>query len=893
MQKSIPLRENTCRTTKDCLRNKWCFFISLVIILLATPFLSFAQLLTKKEKEKTAPGFAERFEQTAKGNKIVVTVQVKSFAAWKQCAGADTSFQLLHLFEPTQTLVIKADKNFIKKIVQCDAVVFADDVKQPKEELLLGFVDYALNNISLLQSQYPQYNGNSLSVSVKENKFDTTDIDFKGRIITSTNASSTVSSHASSMATIIAGGGNTWNYTKGAAWSSKISSASFSNLLPEPLTYYQGSNITLQNHSYGTLVEHFYGAEAAGYDASVNAIPSLVHIFSVGNSGTLAPAAGRYSGIAATANITGNFKQAKNIITVGHLDSFYNVLAPSSRGPAFDGRIKPELVAFGEDGSSGAAALVSGIATVLQDAYKQLNGNLPAASFIKSVLLNSADDVGAAGIDFASGYGNANGYKALQTVLQNRFFNGSVNNTSSQNFSITIPANIKQLKLTLAWTDIASQPNTAKALINDLDLELKNNATSQTWLPWVLSSFPNKDSLLLLPVRKKDTLNNTEQISIDNPAAGTYTITVKGASIPAGTQNFSVAWQSDTLNTFKWTYPSRNDHLLPPDSNVIRWQNTFSGTGELQISAGNGSAWQLIDNNVNLAKGFYKYAPPSIYQTALLRMKIGSTFFVSDTFTISKRLLTSVGFNCTDSFMINWQKIPGVSNYQLYRMGNQYLEPFAVAADTFLVLNKAGNPVLEYAVAPVVNNKPLVRSYTFNYTLQGSGCFISTFVGDISPNNQINLQLNISTIVRIKSIVFEKRGVNGWSSIYSTNTINSLQYLFTDVTTKPGSNIYRAFVELIDGRKIYSDELVIYFRGPSLVKLYPNPVQRNTTITVLAKPEDELTIQLFNANGMMVLQQLLNDVPENISISNLQAGVYYYRIVQKDKKVESGKLIIY
>jgi hypothetical protein len=36
------------------------------------------------------------------------------------------------------------------------------------------------------------------------------------------------------------------------------------------------------------------------------------------------------------------------------------------KGPAFDGRIKPEMVAFGIDGSSGAAALVSGVAILLQ-----------------------------------------------------------------------------------------------------------------------------------------------------------------------------------------------------------------------------------------------------------------------------------------------------------------------------------------------------------------------------------------------------------------------------------------------------------------------------------------------------------------------------------------------
>ena len=142
------------------------------------------------------------------------------------------------------------------------------------------------------------------------------------------------------MATMMAGGGNTWYNTKGAAWGSNLSSASFQNLFPEPNSYYQTSSILIQNHSYGTVVENYYGPEAVGYDASVINNNSLLHFFSAGNSGTFASTTGQYSGIAGYANLTGNFKQAKNIITVGHTDSFGIVLAPSSKGPAFDGRVK-------------------------------------------------------------------------------------------------------------------------------------------------------------------------------------------------------------------------------------------------------------------------------------------------------------------------------------------------------------------------------------------------------------------------------------------------------------------------------------------------------------------------------------------------------------------------
>ena len=97
------------------------------------------------------------------------------------------------------------------------------------------------------------------------------------------------------MASIIGGGGNTYYEGKGAAWGSTISSSSFAILLPEADAAYQQYNISVQNHSYGTGIENFYGADAAAYDASVITRPSLVHVFSAGNSGEETSTNGPYT----------------------------------------------------------------------------------------------------------------------------------------------------------------------------------------------------------------------------------------------------------------------------------------------------------------------------------------------------------------------------------------------------------------------------------------------------------------------------------------------------------------------------------------------------------------------------------------------------------------------
>src|SRR4030095_5602052 len=517
----------------------------------------------------------------------------------------------------------------------------------------------------------------------------------------------------------------------------------------------QQYNISVQNHSYGVGVESYYGADAAAYDASAISNPSLLHVFSSGNSGTSAPTTGTYSGLNGFANLTGSFKMAKNILTIGATDSFFIVAALSSKGPAHDGRVKPELVAFGEDGSSGAAALVSGTALLLQHSYKQTNNALPANSLVKAILINSADDVGNAEVDYKNGYGALNANNAMKTLQTNRVFNGSVTNSNSQSFNISVPAGIKKIKATLVWNDPPASPNAAKALINDLDLELMEVSSGQIWKPWVLNPFPHVDSLNQLAKRKRDSLNNVEQITIDNPVAGNFQLKVIGFNVTTTSQSFHIAWQLDSIDKFEWQFPTSNDFIFPSTINNIRWYSSFSVTNGILEYTINGTTWQQIQNPIDLNTGHYYWNVPSMTSTAQLRMIIGSNIFLSDTFTIANRTTTGVGFNCPDSFLIYWNKLPTVSNYRIYKLGDKFLEPLTMTADSFLIIARANNPSLHYAAAPIIGSKEGVKSYTINYSIQGVECYIRSFLAFLNGNTT-QLTLSVGSLYNVNKIVFEK-----------------------------------------------------------------------------------------------------------------------------------------
>ena len=857
----------------------WCITIALI----------FFHLLAQGQPiQNKVPAPLRKALATAKaGDEVRILISVTDTAAFKK----RKEVAILHQYGSSLLVSVKASD--ISLLMADKAVAFMSAWQQPKEELTTGAFDLSLNKINLVHNWAPLLNGSGVSVSIKEQRFDTTDIDFKGRYQNTGTAVPTGSIHASIMATIIGGGANSSPFAKGAAWGATLSSSDFASLLPDAPAVYAGKNIRVQNHSYGTAIENFYGADAAAYDASVYSLPTLVHVFSAGNSGTSSSTSGTYAGINSFANLTGSFKMAKNSIAVGHVDSSNNVLPLSSRGPAYDGRVKPELVAFGEDGSSGAAALVSGTVALLQQAYKQSHNNAyPSAALVKAVLLNSADDVGTKGPDYVSGYGSLNAFNAVQALNGNTFFENVVANNTVKTFSIAVPANVKQLKITLAWTDTPAQANASKALVNDVDALLTLPPALQSWQPWVLSTKAAKDSLALPAYRATDTLNNVEQITVDAPQPGTYQLQIKGTRIATASQAFAVAYQIDTANAFLWTYPTSSDVIKAGKKAYVRWQTSAAGNGAIDYSK-DGATWQTLSSSVDLSKNYFVWTTPDTLTTALLRMRLASpaTSFVSDTFVISPAINLSTGFTCNDSFLLYWNKLPS-SLYQLYQLGSQYLQPLLSTNDTFRVFQKASFPSLYYAVAPRVGSKQGLRSFTINYTTQGVGCYVVSFYSVLQNGNVASLSVTLGTLYNVAQIAFQKLVGNGFQTV-QTFSPTSLSQSFADVHLSQGINRYRAQITLTNGAVLYSDEDAVYYLPGMPVMLFPNPASQNSPVTILVRDQGLYSIKIYDATGRWIKSMDLNNVVNSMSPFILAKGIYFVQILSNTTRFFVQKVVVY
>ncbi len=754
--------------------------------------------------------------------------------------------------------------------------------------------DPGVHGISLARAMWPELDGDGLSVSIKEEAFDSSDIDFRGRILSSGLEADFTSTHATQMATIVAGAGNLHRSSLGLAPAAYLSGSDFGTLLPDTDQDYRRLGISVQNHSYGVGVESHYGLDAAAYDASVRALPPLLHVFSAGNAGQAAAEEGPYTGLPGWANLTGSFKMAKNVLVVGALDAPGAVAERSSRGPAHDGRIKPDLVAYGGGGTSEGAALVSGMALLLQQAYQDKYRELPDAAMVRALLIAGADDRDEPGPSYVSGYGEPNLPRSLALLESGNIANGSLDPGEVIRFPLTVTARDQLLSIALAWDDPPAEANALRALVNDLDLRLRRLSDGAVLLPWTLSSAAQPDSLSRPARPGRDSLNNVELIRWQGLLSGTYEIVVD-ASHATEAQAFALAFDKRPFLSFQCTYPAPDQFLPTGDSLFLYWNTDLMGTTSVAYSLNSGESWAPIAEDIPLEDGRLPWTPPDTLSQALLRWQSPHGTYYSRTFWLSPIPELSVTLVCDDSLGLQWTAMPGASSYVLYQLGERRLEPFLTVADTQLVIPYAVFRARHLAVAPASENGPAgLRSFTLDYTRQGVKCYYRTFLARRLADNTVSLQLELSTANGLAEVTFEKWQDGAFQPFFSSDIPASLLVEAEDPQPRDGQNLYRARIDRIGGDPNYTDPREVLFAAGQPLVLFPNPQSRGRPLQlVVSDYSSDRELRLFNGLGQLVLAYPLDRPQDELFLAPYPAGLYHFAVYENGRIVQQGKLLLY
>ncbi|OQP47144.1 hypothetical protein A4H97_06445 [Niastella yeongjuensis] len=542
---------------------------------------------------------------------------------------------------------------------------------------------------------------------------------------------------------------------KGSAPKSMVIGQFYSDILVNSPYYVADYGMVITNNSYYTAAigcpgQGDYDVLSNYVDWLMNSNPTILHVFAAGNDGgnTCSPYAPSF------ATIKSGFQTGKNVLTVGANDNAnYAIANFSSRGPVDDGRLKPEVVAGGNGitsttpnntlgvdwGTSMAAPTVAGTLGLAYERYRQLHaGANPTAALIKAVACNGADDLGNPGPDFTFGFGNLNGVNAVEALENNTYFNGVTNNGGSQTFTITgVPAGTAQVKVLLYWNDPAAAPYTATTLVNNLDLTVTAPGGA-VHFPLVLD--PSVGGINNVAVEGIDNLNNIEQVVINNPPAGDFTVTVAGTNVPMGPQDYIIAYRV-IAPEIKVTYPFGEETWVPGENEYLRWSASDPDVNKFTIeyTDNNGATWTTLDNNVPATSRIYNWTVPSTPTTAArIRVNRNGTAYTdaSDyTFTILGQPAVTITNACTGYLNLSWGAIPTATSYDVMMLKGMEMSTIANTTSTSYLLGGLNkDSVYWLAVRPLQGSTPGRPSLGQYIVPAGGACASPTFDNDLTPD---------------------------------------------------------------------------------------------------------------------------------------------------------------
>ncbi|MEM7655693.1 MAG: S8 family serine peptidase, partial [Bacteroidota bacterium] len=565
------------------------------------------------------------------------------------------------------------------------------DVIQPEGEPedIRGLSLHRSNVLNGAYNGARDYDGTGVSVAVRDDGTVGPHIDFQGRLDNGLSTP-TAGTHGDRVAGVVGGFGNRDPTVQGMAPGSFIYAMDYqANFLDSTIGLHNSLGVMVTNSSYSNGCNAGYTVITNIVDGQAYDFPSLLHVFSGGNSNgsDCGYGAGNQWG-----NVTGGHKMGKNVLTVAALDISDEIAGFSSRGPAHDGRIKPDISGLGvsvrmpsndntytsSGGTSFSAPGLAGISAQLYHAYRELNGGAdPTSALIKATMLNTADDLGNVGPDFIFGWGRVNARQAVEVLEGSQYLSSQADQGDSLGFQLTVPANTKEARIMLYWAEEPSTVLTNKALINNLNLQVRDG-NGQVQLPWVLDPTPNPANLDAPATNGIDTLNNMEQVILTDPAAGPIDVSVLAPSIPKGPQEFYLvyAFLPDEVHM---TYPMGGESFVPGITERVRWDalgtSPADGTFTLEYSTDGGGSWQVINNNIAASARFYDWPIPNLVNGEV-RMRISrgglSSSSVVDFSIVGQPQNLTLEQVCPTSLTFSWDAVAGASEYEIFLLGEKY-----------------------------------------------------------------------------------------------------------------------------------------------------------------------------------------------------------------------------
>ena len=339
--------------------------------------------------------------------------------------------------------------------------------------------------------------------------------------------------------------------------------------------------VRIQSDSWGSA-SNAYDVQARMVDAFVWSHPDFLALFAAGNEGP--------SGL--TIDSPGT---AKDVVTVGGvcnpdgastacLGGPNDLASFASAGPTQDGRIKPDVLAVADGysatssgspfdcpnsgtcsvpsdhgwaGTSYATPAAAATAAIIRQYFTQgwyptraplaADAFDPSAALLRAMLIASGQQVTGTGTSGSSWPNAQQGYGRilLSSVLPlpgDGFDTQVVDNSAglvtgqAMTYTFHVVNGATSARFALAWTDYPGTLGAAKALVNDLDLEV----TAPNGTVYRGNHFGSLGQGASVPGGTFDTTNPEEAVFLRSPAPGDWKVRIIGGNVPEGPQPFAL-----------------------------------------------------------------------------------------------------------------------------------------------------------------------------------------------------------------------------------------------------------------------------------------------------------------------------------------------------------------
>ncbi|NNE07505.1 MAG: S8 family serine peptidase [Gemmatimonadetes bacterium] len=327
------------------------------------------------------------------------------------------------------------------------------------------------------------------------------------------------------------------------------------NVFIHPYNGNAGGVARISSNSWGGSVAGAYDLFSMTADQFMYEHPDFLLCFANGNDGS--------------PMTVGSPATAKNVLSVGGTQNGTSaslIYSSTSRGPTADGRFKPTICAPGQSvwsanggtdaaywplsgtsmatpGAAGSAALVR---QYLTDGWYPTGAPVPAnaianpsAALVKAMLVNSGqnDVAGFTSPDFNIGWGRVTTDDVLTFPGDSRKL-AVVDHSQGLltgeyvEYQVEVANGAIPLKASLVWTDYPGSPLATVQLVNDLDLSVSDGVTTYKG-----NRYSGGQSIA---GGSHDSLNVEENVRVNAPTPGIWTVRIDASNVPFGPQDFAL-----------------------------------------------------------------------------------------------------------------------------------------------------------------------------------------------------------------------------------------------------------------------------------------------------------------------------------------------------------------